>query len=215
MSGSRYYHAVAAVDSLARGQEYSELQPGYVIFICLFDLFGQNEAVYSFEMTDRKKSLQLNDGQFTMFLNSTCSRDDIPKELKNLFRLLEEDTVAEDDPWAACLQSAVKAMEKEKEVRSKMTLYYEWVRTATALEKYKKQLEDSEQARQQAEDERKQAEHQRQLAEDEREQAEDEKRRLEALTIRLLEQDRVDDLKKALENPHYKKQLFKEFDLQR
>lgn len=189
---SRYYHAVAAVDSLARGQEYSELQPGYVIFLCLFDLFARNEAVYSFEMTDHKKSLQLNDGQFTIFLNSTCSRDDIPTELKNLFQLLEEDTVAENDPWVARLQNAVKAMENEKEVRSKMTLYDEWVRTATALETYKKQLADSEQARQ---------------------QAEDEKQLLEALTKRLLEQNRIDDLKQALEDPFYKNQLFKEFGL--
>lgn len=89
----------------ARGQEYSELQPGYVIFICLFDLFEQNEAVYSFEMTDLNKALQLDDGSFAIFLNSTCSREDIPKDLKNLFQLLEEDTVAEN----------------EKDVRSKMT----------------------------------------------------------------------------------------------
>lgn len=176
----------AAVDSLARGQEYSELQPGYIIFICLFDLFKQNEAIYSFEMTDLNKALHLNDGSFTIFLNSTCSRDDIPKELKSLFQLLEEDTVAENDPWLANLQNAVKSMENEKEVRSKMTLYDEWVRTATALEKYKKKLEDSEQARQ---------------------QAEDDKRLLESLTKRLLAQNRIDDLKRALEDPAYRKEL--------
>lgn len=197
---SRYYHAAAAVDSLARGQEYSELQPSYVIFICLFDLFKQNEAIYSFEMTDLNKALHLNDGSFTIFLNSTCSRDDIPKELKSLFQLLEEDTVAENDPWLANLQNAVKAMENEKEVRSKMTLYDEWVRTATALEKYKKKLEDSEQARQQAEDKN-------QLLESQVQQAEDDKQLLESLTKRLLAQNRIDDLKRALEDPVYRKEL--------
>ena len=105
-------------------------------------------------MTELNKAVHLNYGSFTIFLNSTFSRDDIPKELKSLFQLLEDDTVAENEPWLANLQNAVKSMENEKEVRSKMTLYDEWVRTATALEKYKKKLEDSEQARQQAEDDK-------------------------------------------------------------
>ncbi len=47
--------------------------------------------------------------------------------MKNLFQFLEEDTVAENDPWFACLQNAVKAMENEKEARSKMTLSGEWL----------------------------------------------------------------------------------------
>ena len=67
-----------------------------------------------------------------------------------------------------------------------MTLYDEWVRTATALEKYKKKLEDSEQARQ---------------------QAEDKNQLLESLTKRLLAQNRIDDLKRALEDPVYMKEL--------
>lgn len=134
---SRYYHAVAAVDSLARGQEYRELRPGYVIFICLFDLFGQDEPIYSFQMIDDKNHLHLDDGQVTIFLNSKCSKDDIPCQLKNLFQYLEEDIVPKSDSWLLRLQSAVKTMENEKEVRSRMTLYDEWVRTATAFEKCK------------------------------------------------------------------------------
>ena len=203
---SRYYHAVAAVDSLTRGQEYEELQPGYVIFICLFDLFGQDEPVYSFEMVDIKNSLHLNDGQFTIFLNSKCGRDDIPRELRNLFQYLEEDTVAEEDPWLVRLQTAVKAMENEKEVRSRMTLYDEWVRTATALEKYKKKLEESEKARQ---TEKQQAEAEKKQAEAEKKQVEAEKQLLEY----LLDQDRIDDLKKSMKDSTYKEALLRELKM--
>ena len=141
---SRYYHGAAAVDSLARGQEYRELKPGYVIFICLFDLFGMDQPIYSFEMYDRKNRLLLQDGQFTIFLNTVCRKEDIPEGLKNLFLYLEEDTVVESDPWISRLQNVVRSMEQEKEVRNKMTLYEEWVRTACTMEKIKKSLEAAE-----------------------------------------------------------------------
>lgn len=212
---SRYYHAITTVDSLSRGQEYRELRPGYVIFICLFDLFKQDEAVYSFQMTDEKNHLHLNDGQVTIFLNSKCSKDDIPCELKNLFRYLEEDTVPESDLWLLRLQSAVKTMENEKEVRSRMTLYDEWVRTALAFEKCKEKLEESEKALQiteekikQAEVEKKQAEAEIKKAEVEIKQAEIERR----LTEYLLNQNRFDDLKKAFKDPAYKEKLLEELN---
>ncbi|MEY8365576.1 Rpn family recombination-promoting nuclease/putative transposase [Anaerovoracaceae bacterium 41-7] len=212
---SRYYHAVAAVDSLMRGQEYRELRPGYVIFICLFDLFGQDEPIYSFQMIDDKNHLHLDDGQVTIFLNSKCSKDDIPCQLKNLFQYLEEDTVPKSDSWLLRLQTAVKAMENEKEVRSRMTLYDEWVRTATAFEKCKQMLEESEKALQAVEAKRQQAEIEKKQAEVEKKQAETEKMQVEAekkLMEYLLNENRIEDLKKALKDPVYKKQLFEELN---
>ena len=203
---SRYYHAVAAVDSLAKGQAYKELRPGYVIFICLFDLFGQNEPVYSFQMFDEKNRLHLGDGQVTMFLNSTCSKDDIPCELKNLFRYLEEDTVAEADPWLMRLQNAVKVMENEKEVRSRMTLYDEWVRTAVAFEKCKKDLKEAD-----AKIEKLEAECQQ--AETKHLQAETDRQRFESLLKCLLTQGRTEDMKRALEDANYRAQLFEKYEI--
>ena len=203
---SRYYHAVATVDSLSRGQEYSQLKPGYVIFICLFDLFGQDEPIYTFQMMDEKNHLHLEDGQVTIFLNSKCRKDDMPRALRNLFQYLEEGTVSEADAWLLRLQSAVKTMENEKEVRSRMTLYDEWVRTAIAFEKCKKELEESEKNLQQIEAKVKQAEAEIKQADAVRKQAEAEIK----LTEYLLNQDRFDDLKKALKDPAYKEKLFEE-----
>lgn len=96
-----------------------------------------------------------------------------------------------------------------------MTLYDEWVRTATAFEKCKQMLEESEKAlqaveakRQQAEVEKKQAEAEKMQAEAEKMQAESEKKLIEY----LLNQDRIEDLKKALKDPVYKEQLFEELN---
>ena len=103
-----------------------------------------DQPIYSFEMYDRKNRLLLQDGQFTIFLNTACRKEDIPEGLKNLFLYLEEDTVVESDPWISRLQNVVRSMEQEKEVRNKMTLYEEWVRTACTMEKIKKSLEAAE-----------------------------------------------------------------------
>ena len=245
---SRYYHAAAAVDSLKRGQQYRQLKPGYVIFICLFDLFKQDKAVYSFEMYDKKNHLHLNDGQFTMFLNTACRKDDIPDGLRNLFLYLEENTVDESDLWICRLRDAVRDMERKKEVQSKMTLYDEWLITANEVEEMKRVLEAfkeekervesecrrAEEERQraeiecrQAETERRQAETERRRAEKEcqraeaerqreelkRQQAEAEYQRFQLLSKRLLDQNRMDDLKRALVDADYKDGLFAEYEI--
>ena len=76
-----------------------------------------------------------------------------------------------------------------------MTLYDEWVRTATAFEKCKKELEESEKALQVTEAKIKQAEAEKKLME------------------HLLNQNRIDDLKRALKDSCYKEELFKELNL--
>ena len=252
---SRYYHAAAAVDSLKRGQQYRQLKPGYVIFICLFDLFKQDKAVYSFEMYDKKNHLHLNDGQFTMFLNTACRKDDIPDGLRNLILYLEGNTVDESDLWICRLRDAVRDMETKKEVQSKMTLYDEWLITANEVEEMKRVLEafkeekervesecgraEEERQREElkrqraeagrrqaeiecrqaetecrrAEEERQQAEAERQREELKRQQAEAEYQRFQLLSKRLLDQNRMDDLKRALEDADYKDGLFTEYEI--
>lgn len=238
---SRYYHAVAAIDSLHRGQAYNTLKPGYVIFLCLFDLFRQDKAVYSFEMYDKKNCLNLEDGQFTIFLNTACRKDDIPQKLKNLFIYLEENIVEESDPWICRLRDAVKTMEQEKEVRRKMTLYDEWLiteseiaRMTQALETAENELQSIKEKYQQAEDELREAKTGRRQMEDElreakegRQQMEDElreartghrqmeleQRRLEQLSMHLLGQNRTEELKRALQDADYRKLLFEEYGI--
>lgn len=176
---SRYYHAAAAVDSLKRGQQYRQLKPGYVIFICLFDLFKQDKAVYSFEMYDKKNHLHLNDGQFTMFLNTACRKDDIPDGLRNLFLYLEENTVDESDLWICRLRDAVRDMETKKEVQSKMTLYDEWLITANEVEEMKRVLEAFKEEKERVESECRRAEEERRRVETEYQQVEAERQREE------------------------------------
>jgi len=139
---SRYYQAAKTVDSMKPGDSYDSLKPGYVIFICGFDLFGLDRPVYSFQMMDEKNNLPLGDGQYTIFLNSTC-RKDVPKELESFYHYLQTGDVTAGDTWLERMDAAVTEANHREEVRSKVTLYDEMERANT----YMKELEEAVAAR--------------------------------------------------------------------
>ena len=119
---SRYYHAVMAVDDLKKGSRYSELKPCYVIFICPFDLMGQGEPVYRFQMLDQRNHLPLGDEQYTILVNTTSRAEKTSKELRALYDYLEREKIAEDDPFIKRLHEIVQITNQNREVRSIMTL---------------------------------------------------------------------------------------------
>ena len=80
---SRYYSAVLDVKNLKRGDKYNSLRPSYIIFICQFDYFNQDEAVYVFERADLKKSLPMGDESYTIVVN-TKSEKGIAAAIKKL-----------------------------------------------------------------------------------------------------------------------------------
>ena len=64
----RYAHAALDVKKLKSGDDYNELRPSYVIYLCCFDFFHLGEAVYQFQMWDPRKNLPLGDESYTMIL---------------------------------------------------------------------------------------------------------------------------------------------------
>ena len=111
---SRFYHGTKTVTSLAKGEPYSDLKQGYVIFICLFDLFQMNRPVYSFQMYDEKNCLPLGDGQYTIFLNAACI-ENVPKELDGFFRYLRTGEVQKGDSLLTQMDQAVEAANRQEE----------------------------------------------------------------------------------------------------
>ena len=113
-----------------------------MIFICGFDLFGLDKPVYSFQMMDEKNNLSLGDGQYTIFLNSTC-KNNVPKELESFYHYLQTGKVTAGDVWLERMDAAVAEANHREEVRSKVTLYDEMERANT----YIKQMEEAVAAR--------------------------------------------------------------------
>ncbi|MGN1414885.1 MAG: Rpn family recombination-promoting nuclease/putative transposase [Anaerovoracaceae bacterium] len=183
---SRYYQSVMTVYSMERGEEYSNLKPGYVIFICLFDPFEKNMPIYSFQMCDGKNNLILGDGQFTIFLNANCT-ENVPKELESFFRYLQTGEAPEGDVLLKQMDRAVEEAANREGVRERVTLYDEMLRIQTSLDRVKTEKDRIEAEKKKieeeikrAEEEIKQVETEKKRVEAEKQQAEEEKARIEA-----------------------------------
>ncbi len=92
---TRYYRCNTDLDQLAAGAGYSELKSSYVIFICTYDPFGLNEPVYSFQSWDCKNNLNLGDSAFTIVLNTKCSPEKVPPELKAFYDYMNDSSKCE------------------------------------------------------------------------------------------------------------------------
>ncbi len=86
---ARYYQGVIDMDNLSKGDNYNRLKESYVIFICLFDLFGKGYPLYKFtNYCCDDKDLALEDGTFKLFFNAAnCDKLKSEQE-RDFFRFL-------------------------------------------------------------------------------------------------------------------------------
>lgn len=90
---SRYYQAELDVSSLKPGEDYNELEPGYVIFICTFDPFGKGLYCYTFEERCLECDIPLGDGTKKIFLNTKgTNASDVSEELIHFLGYMEQST---------------------------------------------------------------------------------------------------------------------------
>ena len=91
---SRYYQAELDVSSLKPGEDYSNLKPLYIIFICTFDPFDRGFYRYTFEpICKEDKELMLDDETCRIFLNTKGkNNEDVPEELVEFLHYMENST---------------------------------------------------------------------------------------------------------------------------
>ena len=119
---SRYYQSMIDLQLIARGQHYKNLNRSYIIFICLFDSFGKNRQIYTFEnICKEDNSVLMGDEAVKIFLNAEGTLNDVSKELKAFL-----DYVAgkkSKDAYVEKLEEAVQEAKKNREWRHEyMTL---------------------------------------------------------------------------------------------
>ena len=98
---SRYYQGEMDVTSLKPGEDYNQLKPSYIIFICSFDPFGEGRYQYVFEEYCRDAGILLGDETQKIFFNTNgTDQENITPELLHLFAYLKQSTeeVAEMHP---------------------------------------------------------------------------------------------------------------------
>lgn len=92
---SRYHQAEMDVSSLKPGEDFNELKPGYVIFICTFDPFGKGLYRYTFEERCLECDMGLGDETRKIFLNTKGKNEsEVPKELVHFLKYMEQSTDA-------------------------------------------------------------------------------------------------------------------------
>ncbi len=104
------------------GQRYTNLQKSLVIFICGFDLFGQNRSIYTFETVCRGKSdIVLDDKRKTIFVNIGGDRTEIEKEAADLLDYFR--TGNPTDTFTKGLQTEVEKIRQDTEWRENYMTY--------------------------------------------------------------------------------------------
>ena len=112
----RYHQAEMDVASLKPGDDFNDLKPGYVIFICTFDPFGKGLYRYSFEERCLECDMSLGDDTRKIFLNTRGRNEkDVPKELVHFLKYMEQST----DEYVSELteESIIKLHEKVTELK--------------------------------------------------------------------------------------------------
>ena len=121
---SRYYQAEMDVASLKPGDDFSDLKPGYVIFICTFDPFGEGLYRYTFEEHCLETGKSLGDETRKIFLNTKGTNDtEVPKELVHFLKYMEDssdETVAENqDESIQMLHDRVRELKQWRELEGR------------------------------------------------------------------------------------------------
>lgn len=121
---TRFHHARLAYDSLGRGDDFDDLAPVFVIFMCAFDPFGQGLPVYRFENRCADAGgLPLNDGAVTIFACAPNYAEAEEPGLRSLLRYFEDQTVT--DELSSKMQEEVVFHRNEAAWRSRYMLVAE------------------------------------------------------------------------------------------
>ena len=197
----RYYQGMIDLNILEKGEDYRGLKKSFVIFVCTFDLFGQGRHVYTFEnrcVQDLK--LPLSDDTVKIILNTKGILDDVSIEMKSLLDYL--DGKEPEDDFTRELDDAVNEVRDNEKWRLEyMTLQMSY------QEKYELGVQDGIELGREQGIEQGIEKGIEQGIEKGIEQGIDKINRLHDI---LIEQNRLDDLKRAIKDKEFEKSLMKE-----
>ena len=111
----RYYQAMIDLEVLGKGQEYIDLKPSYVIFICTFDLFDLGQKVYTFTNRCHEENLELADGTTKMFLNAKGTKGEVDEDIEKFLAYV--DGKAAEGKFTQDIAAEVERVKLHKETR--------------------------------------------------------------------------------------------------
>lgn len=118
---TRYYQSMVDIDSLIKGEDYSELKDSYILFICKFDPFrdkkDQPHGLYRYtfrNVCDENSLVNLDDKCLKVVYNASAYEKAEDPKIRALLRFIQTNEPGED-PFAKQLEDFVfKARTNEK-----------------------------------------------------------------------------------------------------
>ena len=119
---TRYYQAMLDVDMLQKGQDYDELSPTYIIFICLFDFFEDDQYIYTFKKYCLENpSIELRDEATIIFLNTFGKKGNVSSDIKSLFEYINKNLVTSN--FTQEVANTIVDIKNDKKVRKEYMTY--------------------------------------------------------------------------------------------
>ena len=114
---ARFYQASLDLDALNKGQEYTELNKSYIIFICTFDHFGLGRKVYTFtNRCHESEGLELGDETCKIFLNAKGTVGDTDEDIDKFLAYVNGN--AAEGKFTQDVASEVERIKQQNRVRS-------------------------------------------------------------------------------------------------
>ncbi len=119
---TRYYQAMLDVDALQKGQDFDKLPPTFVIFICVFDLFKEEQRLYTFKKQCLEKpGLELADQATVLFLNTKGTRGKVSKDIQSFCDYINSNIVTSE--FTDEIAKTIVDVKYDKKVRKEYMLY--------------------------------------------------------------------------------------------
>ncbi|MBO7421701.1 MAG: Rpn family recombination-promoting nuclease/putative transposase [Spirochaetaceae bacterium] len=119
---TRYYQGMMDVDSLLKGEDYSELKESIVIFLCRFDPFKKNIPCYTVRRTCKQDtSVFIDDAAIVQIFNCTAF-EKVENESLRAFLKFVQTNKAESD----FTRRLEKMVETQKQVEELKKTYLSW-----------------------------------------------------------------------------------------
>ena len=119
---TRYYQGMMDVDSLLKGQDYSEMKESIVIFLCRFDPFKKGIPCYTVQRTCKEDSSVFVDDAAIVHIFNCTAFDKIENESLHAFIKFVQTNTAESD-FTRRLDDMVETQKKVEELKK---TYLSW-----------------------------------------------------------------------------------------
>ncbi len=113
---TRYYQSIMDMDMLQKGQDFDELNPLVLVFICAFDLFGEGRYIYTFKSRCLENlELELKNDVTVLLLNAQGTQGNVTPLVKNFLRYVNENVPI--DKFTQEVEAEVVRLRQDKKAR--------------------------------------------------------------------------------------------------